>query len=419
MAAEGIRLNDQDPFATARGWAFLATADRPSAIYYNPAGITQLAGHQVQFGGYAVTYHSSYSSPGGARADSRQAFEALPQFYYTYRPERGPLAFGVGLYSPFGLSMKWPETTGFRSVALDGRVEYLTLSPVVAWQVFGPERGVHAAETSEVAGGSGATGGRKFLRAEARAPFAPSLSVAFGPTFNFAKTVLRQGLSPLAGNDFFRFKGSDTDIGYTAALRWQPLAEHAFGVTYRSATTLNYHGHTETVSLAPAFALTQDASARFPFPQTLGVGWSWRPAPEWNLEFNANWTDWSVLQTVPIVQATPVPGLALNWESSWHFGWGATRYFDKGWHASAGYIYSQNSVPSANFTPLVPDTDRHAWSVGFGRQWGAWSADAGYQFTWGTPRTVSGSALSPAGQSADGRYELFAHAFTVNARMTF
>jgi len=413
----GILLVDQDPFATARGNAFAATADRPSAILFNPAGITQLSGHQVQFGGYAITYHSTFRSPGGAQANSRQAFEALPQFYYTYRPERGPLAFGVGLYSPFGLSMKWPETTGFRSVALDGRVEYLTLSPVVAWQIFGGSSRREEAHAN-------AERGMRNTELKSEPPHVgcyqgPSLSIAFGPTFNYAKTDLRQGLSAVPGNDFFRFKGDDTDVGYTAALRWQPLAEHAFGVTYRSATTLNYHGRTETVSVAPAFALTQAASARFPFPQTLGMGWSWRPAPEWNLEFNANWTDWSVLKTVPIAQATPVPPLALNWESSWHFCWGATRQFEKGWHASAGYIYSQNSVPSVNFTPLVPDTDRHAWSMGFGRQWGAWSADAGYQFTWGTPRVVSGSAPSPAGQSADGRYEFFAHAFTVSVGRKF
>ena len=39
-AANGLRLSDQDAFATARGEAFVATADNPSAIYYNPAGIT-------------------------------------------------------------------------------------------------------------------------------------------------------------------------------------------------------------------------------------------------------------------------------------------------------------------------------------------------------------------------------------------
>src|SRR5436190_18009123 len=38
----GIRIADQDARATARGNAFTATADNPSAIYYNPAGITQL-----------------------------------------------------------------------------------------------------------------------------------------------------------------------------------------------------------------------------------------------------------------------------------------------------------------------------------------------------------------------------------------
>jgi long-chain fatty acid transport protein len=42
--ADGFRLPDQDAFATARGEAFAATADNASAIYYNPAGITQLEG---------------------------------------------------------------------------------------------------------------------------------------------------------------------------------------------------------------------------------------------------------------------------------------------------------------------------------------------------------------------------------------
>ena len=138
-----------------------------------------------------MSYAGAYRSPAGNSVDSKRAFEALPQFYYTYRPERGPLAFGVGLYSPFGLSMKWPETTGFRSVALDGRVEYLTLSPVIAWEVFGPERGVHAASTSKVTASSEAVGGRELKWTEARAPFAPSLSIAFGPTLNFGKTELR------------------------------------------------------------------------------------------------------------------------------------------------------------------------------------------------------------------------------------
>ena len=165
--------------------------------------------------------------------------------------------------------------------------------------------------------------------------------------------------------------------------------------------------------------MRQNAHAEFEFPQEVTVGWSWRLTPEWNLEFNANWTDWSSFGTVPIRQATAVPPITLNWASSWYFAWGVTRQFDGGWRASAGYIFSQNSVPSAHFTPLVPDTDRHAWSVGVGRDFGKWSWDVAYQLTRGTPRTVSGSAPSLAGQSSDGRYDWWSHALSVSVGRKF
>jgi long-chain fatty acid transport protein len=40
----GFRIADQNAEATARGNAFTATADNPSAVFYNPAGITELSG---------------------------------------------------------------------------------------------------------------------------------------------------------------------------------------------------------------------------------------------------------------------------------------------------------------------------------------------------------------------------------------
>jgi long-chain fatty acid transport protein len=50
----GTRLASQDADAVARGEAFAATADNPSAVFYNPAGITQLDGVQVRMGTYAI-----------------------------------------------------------------------------------------------------------------------------------------------------------------------------------------------------------------------------------------------------------------------------------------------------------------------------------------------------------------------------
>ena len=61
--AVGLRLPNQDPEAIARGNAFAATADNLSAIYYNPAGITQLEGDQVRAGLYLISANTKYTSP--------------------------------------------------------------------------------------------------------------------------------------------------------------------------------------------------------------------------------------------------------------------------------------------------------------------------------------------------------------------
>src|SRR5215475_13415471 len=54
----GSRIPNQDAEAIGRGNAFAATADNPSALYYNPAGITQLEGNNVQLG--ALDYLGLY-----------------------------------------------------------------------------------------------------------------------------------------------------------------------------------------------------------------------------------------------------------------------------------------------------------------------------------------------------------------------
>src|SRR3954454_4624881 len=83
--ALGIRLFDHDAFATARGDAFVATADNPSAVYYNPAGITQLQGHNVRAGVYNVGVHSDFNpdAPGSRSIETKDEFIPLPGMFYA------------------------------------------------------------------------------------------------------------------------------------------------------------------------------------------------------------------------------------------------------------------------------------------------------------------------------------------------
>src|SRR5687768_14109484 len=115
-SATGFRLPDQDAFATARGEAFAATADNASAIYYNPAGITQLEGANIRGGVYGLSLDLSYESPGGREFSSEKDLHAVPQFFFTYTPTNFPISFGLGTYAPYGLSSSWPDDSGFRTL---------------------------------------------------------------------------------------------------------------------------------------------------------------------------------------------------------------------------------------------------------------------------------------------------------------
>ena len=67
----------------------------------------------------------------------------------------------------------------------------------------------------------------------------------------------------------------------------------------------------------------------------------------------------------------------------------------------------------------MPDTGRHAWSIGLGRKAVKWSWDVAFQLTRGLPRTVNGSAVTAAGQSADGRYDWWSHALALSVGRKF
>jgi long-chain fatty acid transport protein len=378
--ALGIRIADQDPAATARGNAFAATADNPSAIYYNPAGITQLEGNNASIGVYGIFLNSDYKGNGVSQS-TKDEIQGVPQFYYTLTLEKCPISFGLGLYSPYGLSLEWPDKSPFRTLATRGNITYLTLNPVLAWRVH------------------------------------PTLSIAAGPTLNYADADLRRGIIPFPLNpgDQFRFHGDDTDLGFNAGILWKPIEKLSFGANYRSETTMDFSGRSSTKG-ADAFGVpsgSQSASARFPFPQNIVAGVSFRPTPKWNIEFDVDWTDWDRLNTVTLKQASGPLLLPFNWRSSFFYEWGVTRYFEKGWYASAGYIFSENSVPDKNFNPIVPDSDRHIFSIGVGRKYEHWRWDAAYQLAYGPERNVTSNTPNPlTGESANGRYEFISHALT-------
>jgi long-chain fatty acid transport protein len=406
VSANGFALPDQDAFATARGEAFVATADNPSAIYYNPAGITQLAGNNFRGGLNSVYYQPTFQPPAG-QPNSGQTynnsdhFAWLPQFFYTFTPEKLPLSCGLGVYAPYGGKMHWPQDTDFRSVVIGGSLKYITINPAVAVKLL------------------------------------PGLSVGGGVMVNYGNISMNQGLlaSPTPQANYFNFNGDGWSVGYNVGILWQPHPKISFGATFRSSASLDFQGNTDFQLQPHPYSTPQqrNASASFTFPLTAVFGVSYRPTPKWNLEFDANYTDWSSFGTITIEQSAPtlnppfyqnVP-VNLDWQASWMYEFGITRYFDSGWHVSAGYVFNENSVPDTYYTPLAADMDRDFFSLGTGFKGKTFNFDVAYQFGYGPSHTVTGSTSSTkpgsgfSGENADGKYGFTSSAVIVSVGMHF
>jgi long-chain fatty acid transport protein len=219
-------------------------------------------------------------------------------------------------------------------------------------------------------------------------------------------------------------------VGYNLGVLWQPIDQISFGATFRSSATVTLDGQTSVEKLPTTLETQQPAQADFKFPLSAVFGISYRPTPKWNIEFDADYMDWSSFGSNTIHQATPPPNfpsdayLKLYWQPSWMYEFGVTRYFDSGWHASAGFVYNENSVPNAYYTPLVADMDRYFFSTGAGYKGKHFNFDVAYQLGYGPTHTVTGNqpaSIPPmsTGQNANGNYDFISHAVLVSVGWRF
>lgn len=359
----GSRIPNQDPDAIARGNAFVATADNPSAIYYNPAGISQLDGTQIHVGSlFYLNIYADYDSPSGQRTKNITEVIPVPELHLTYALKSAPVTFGLGVYAPFGLGMEWPDNAPFRDAGIKVKLTYITVNPVVAWKPL------------------------------------PTLSIAAGPTFDYSDATLSQGVavSPYQ----FHFKGNDLAYGFNAGILWQPHPMWSFGAKYVSKTSMDYDGRAtfrpEAVFLPP----DSDTTTHLDFPQMISGGVSFRPTTNCNIEVDVDWSDWNSVNKATIKHIAALP---LNWNSSFFYEAGVTRQLGKGYFVSAGYFFSEKSTPDKDYTPLVPDTDLHVGSLGVGRRGVHWDWALAGQIIGGAFRKIE-NANNPA---VDGSYRLF------------
>lgn len=362
--AGAFRIFDQSASATAQGGAFAAQADDPSAIFFNPAGLTQLRGVQTSFGVMLIGGHTTYTSPTGATArgdfDGSIAVPPPINVYFSANLKDlgftalGNLSAGLGIVSPFGILYRYPDDGPFSTAVTRQALPLIDIKPTLAYKL-----------SDQLSVGVGADI-YTFASFWGSGQSVTTFNSSGGP-----------GLPPPGTR--MEVNGGDTAAGFNVSLLYtpfrngdgKPLANVA--LIYRSQATLHLDGN----FLANG-GLVSDASTTLVLPQVFAGGISIWPirdrTHEWKLELDVDMTGWkSVRNTdVHLSNGTTIP-FAQNWRNSYttmigtEYKWLRPEKLPA-WEVAlrAGYWHSQTPIPDSSFLPTVPDADQHAISVGLG-----------------------------------------------------
>ena len=381
--AGGFRLVDQDPYATARGNAFVASADRASALYYNPAAMVRLKKPAIHLGYHLVHFDADYHSFDGSRSTSNESeFLGPPQVYAVAPGLDGAVAVGVGLYSPFGLGLTWPKDTGFSSLTRESELLFLSTSPSIA------------------------------------VALSESFSVGASININYAKLDLSSETSPTLPPARLAIGVDGFAVGYSLGALWSPNQDLSFGLKYMSPTYMNLDG-TMDVSQGGEDTLSS-AETRFVLPDIITVGVAYQLSRNVNVELNYDWTNWDRIDSLDVAAETlPPVNFALNYSSASVVNFGASYALDRELTVLGGYYFSENISPDRNFNPAVPDIDKHYLSIGLSKKIDDTEFTLAYQYGFSGTREVEGSEVSPFGESGDGKYRVDIHAVAVSIQQSF
>jgi len=374
------RIAFVDPFATARGNAFTATADNPSAVFYNAAGLVQTNGTQIQGNVFAISLGYEYDSALGEESMDDE-FQPVPSAFIAHKFKDTPFALGFGAYAPFALGSDWgsdavftaPFPSPLSAVPYKADLIYVKYHLTGAWQI------------------------------------SDTLAIGAGLSLDDTQVDLK--------SNGLEFEGDDQVVGYSLSVLWQPSDQHSFGLNYQAKTEVEYDGNADTFTVfnQTIIPVSLDAKADLIFPESIIFGYSYRPNEQWNIEFNVDWTNWDRVNELSL-DGVPGATYELNWESAFIWELGVTRYFDNGLHLSGGYTFVENAIPDADFLPIVPDSDRHFFAIGLGGNWEQLSWQVTYQQAFASDRSVSGNQTSP---TIDGDYDLDSKAVALSLNWRF
>jgi long-chain fatty acid transport protein len=342
--AAGFQLGEEGAAATGMSGAFTAKADDATAIFYNPAGIAKLRGLQVYAGGMVILGRSRASSteaftiPGGSQ-NSNWSASFIPNVYASYGFKHN-VAVGVGLFTNFGLVVKWPPEWAGRFVSTYAKLEDFTINPCIAWRPVS------------------------------------WFSIGGGLDVTPARLQLRRAEDLVSTEAQLRFVGNGVGVGGNVSALFE-LARNGrqppftLGVSYRSRYNLDFDNAALTTDFVPlelsAVLHDNKADTTIRIPDLVSVGVGVRPVEALFLQVQFDWTGWSRFSNLQVKTQDPALSLVVPeaWKNSYALRIGGEYVVGKV-SARLGFGFDWTPAPEITLSPAIPDARRYLVSGGVG-----------------------------------------------------
>ena len=220
LNASGFQINEHGTKAMSLGGAFAGLAemtvrlsihrfaglaDDPSAIYFNPAGITQLNGINLIGGSTLIIPGSTFRGPSPSVSEyeiKSQIFTPV-HIYATYQFE-DKLFFGFGIGNNFGLGTEWDSDWAGKYLAVETSLRTFFFNFVTSYQII------------------------------------PQISIGFGYSLVYGDVLMgrKLNLSPFNSDAYLELEGNGIGSGFTAGLLFHATNSISLGFSYRSKVSI-------------------------------------------------------------------------------------------------------------------------------------------------------------------------------------
>lgn len=369
LYSNGFNLNGVGSKAISMGGAFIGLADDYSAVFWNPAGLSQLKGSNFSIFGTFLMPKSTYKSDSygiDATTESKVYMSGAMGYFKSISDK---LTIGLAAYVPSGLGVKWNGDdfsilTQGTSLEIESFLAVVSISPVVSYKI------------------------------------SDKFSIGATININYAMLDVKR-----AGIGQYHEDLNGLCMGATIGALFKPCDKFSIGLTFRTPSKITLDGNVEMKGAELyGFSGTTEGERKVTWPMWVGAGIAFKATDKLTITADVQYTDWKKVDVIEMnytdaqwqaMKAHPLLGAAFDkdfnfyWDSTVQLRVGAEYLVSDSFAIRAGYYNDPAPCPIEHMNILMPSITYDVITLGWAYKTDKISLDFCLEYLMGSKREAA------------------------------